>query len=69
MPAPGAHGYLMPGYNYDSLIAVHPVATSTPGETGSSSVPGWLWLVVIGGIAVITIGCVRRGRRRELDVA
>ncbi len=69
VPAPGPHGYLMPGYNYDSLIAVHPVATSTPGETGSSSVPGWLWLVVIGGIAVITIWFVRRGRRRELDVA
>jgi peptide/nickel transport system substrate-binding protein len=69
VPAPGAHGYLMPGYNYDSLIAVHPVATSTPGESGSSNVPGWLWLVVIGGIAVITFWFVRRGRRRELDVA
>jgi peptide/nickel transport system substrate-binding protein len=69
VPAPGSHGYLMPGYNYDSLIAVHPVATSTPGEAGSSSVPGWLWLVVIGGIAVITVVLVRRGRRRDLDVA
>jgi peptide/nickel transport system substrate-binding protein len=69
IPAPGAHGYLMPGYNYDSLIAVHRVATSTEGVSGSSSVPGWLWLVVIGGIAVITTLFVRRGRRRDLDVA
>ncbi len=69
IPAPGAHGYLMPGYNYDSLVAVRPVATSTEGATGSSSVPGWLWLVVIGGIAVISTLLVRRGRRRDLDVA
>ena len=69
IPAPGAHGYLMPGYNYDSLISVRPVATSPEGATGSSSVPGWLWLVVIGAIAVITVLFVRRGRRRDLDMA
>ncbi len=68
-PAPGPNGYLMPGYNYDSLISVHPVATSAGGAAGSSSVPGWLWLVVIGGIAIGTFLFVRRGRRRELDQA
>jgi len=69
-PAPGPRGYLMPGYNYDSLISVHPVATSTSSSTGgSSSVPGWLWLAVIGAIALVMIVFVRRGRRRDLDQA
>ena len=69
VPAPGPNGYLMPGYNYDSLIAVHPVASSSGTASTSSGVPGWLWLVVIGGIAAISIWFVRRGRRRDLDEA
>ena len=68
-PAPGPNGYLMPTYNYDSLVSVHPVATSTSRAAGSSSVPGWLWLAAIGAIALVTIVFVRRGRRRELDQA
>ena len=69
VPAPGPNGYLMPGYNYDSLIAVHPVASSSGTASTSSGVPGWLWLVVIGGIGAISIWFVRRGRRRDLDEA
>ena len=72
VPAPGANGYLLPGYNYDSLVAVHPVVTSTGGSpppSGSSSVPGWLWLVAIVVIAGGTALFVRRGRRRDLDEA
>jgi len=67
--APGPNGYLMPGYNYDSLVAVHPVATSTGSSSDPSGVPGWLWLVIIGAIAGGTILLVRRGRRRDLDEA
>ena len=69
VPSPGANGYLTPVYNYDSFIAVHPVAASTGGAAESSSVPGWLWLAVIGVIAVGGILFVRRGRRRDLDEA
>lgn len=69
IPSPGANGYLTPVYNYDSLIAAHPVASSSGTASSSSGVPGWLWLAVIGGLAVIAILFVRRGRRRDLDEA
>jgi peptide/nickel transport system substrate-binding protein len=68
-PAPGEHGYLMPGYNYDSLVSVHPVASSTGTAASSSSVPGWIWLVAIAGIALIVVVVMRRGRRHDLDEA
>jgi len=68
-PAPGDHGYLMPGYNYDSLVSVHPVASSSGTAASSSSVPGWIWLVAIAGIALIVVVVVRRGRRGDLDEA
>jgi len=68
-PAPGANGYLMPGYNYDSLVSVHPVASSSGTAASSSSVPGWIWLVAIAGIALIVVVVVRRGRRGDLDEA
>ena len=45
----------MPGYNYDSLIARAPGGVSSGTAASSSGVPGWLWLVVIGGIAVILV--------------
>ena len=67
VPAPGEHGYLMPGYNYDSLVSVHPVASSSGTAASSSSVPGWIWLVAIAGIALIVVVVMRRGRRRDLD--
>ncbi len=69
IPAPGDHGYITPTYNYDSFVSVHPVASSTSSSTGSSSVPGWLWLVAIAAIAAGAIVFVRRGRRRDLDEA
>ncbi|MEO8476731.1 MAG: ABC transporter substrate-binding protein [Actinomycetota bacterium] len=69
VPAPGDHGYLTPTYNYDSFVSVHPVASSTSNSTGSSSVPGWLWLAAIAVIAAGAIVFVRRGRRRDLDEA
>jgi len=69
IPAPGEHGYLLPGYNYDSLVAVHPVAGSAGGAAGSSSVPGWIWaiaaVVIAGGVFVV----IRRGRRKEREEA
>lgn len=69
VPAPGDNGYLLPGYNYDSLVSVHPVAASAGGSSGSSSVPGWIWLAAIAVIVVGSVLYVRRGRRRDLDAA
>ena len=67
--APGDHGYILPGYNYDSLVAVHPVAGAELGSAASSSVPGWIWavaaLAVVGGILFF----MRRGRHERLDEA
>ena len=34
VPAPGANGYLLPGYNYDSLIELRPVDGSVAGRLG-----------------------------------
>ena len=69
VPAPGANGYLLPGYNYDSLIELRPVDGSVAGGSGSGSVPGWLWVVAIATIVVVGIALARRGRRRELEEA
>jgi peptide/nickel transport system substrate-binding protein len=67
--APGAHGYLLPGYNYDSLVAVHPVEGATLGSARSSSVPGWIWVVIAAVVALGAIFMIRRGRRERLDEA
>jgi len=66
-PSPGANGYLLPTYNYDTLITAKPVEGST--ANGSSSVPGWVWgLVAIAAIAIVVV-VVRRGRRVAPDEA
>ncbi len=63
-PAPGPHGYLLPGYNYDSLLSLRTVGTAKP---ASSSVPGWIWLIVAAAVVAVAVLLVRRGRRRELE--
>jgi peptide/nickel transport system substrate-binding protein len=63
-PAPGEHGYLLPSYNYDSLLSAHPVV----GSSGSSSpsVPIGVWIVVaIAVIAGVAIGLMRRRRTAD----
>jgi peptide/nickel transport system substrate-binding protein len=70
VPAPGESGYLMPGYNYDSLVALRAVDDSVAASSGGSSgIPGWIWLVAGVGIAAFIVVMARRGRRRELDEA
>ncbi len=67
MPAPGGDGYLMPGYNYDSVVALRAVdETVAASSGGSSGIPGWTWLVVAVGAVVLMVVLARRGRRREL---
>jgi peptide/nickel transport system substrate-binding protein len=68
VPAPGRDGYLLPGYNYDSLVSVHPVGESTA-SAGSSEVPGWIWLIVAIVVVGLIVFFIRRGRRRELQEA
>lgn len=68
VPAPGADGYLLPGYNYDSLIELRPVDDTVAGSSGGAGgLPGWAWLAA----AVVTTGLIvstsRRTRRRELE--
>jgi peptide/nickel transport system substrate-binding protein len=70
VPNPGDDGYLLPGYNYDSLVSLRAVDESVAATSGGSSgIPGWIWLVA--GLAVVAVIVVmsRRGRRRELDEA
>ena len=66
-PAPSAQGYLLPTYNYETLLTVKPVTGVTTG--GSTSLPGWVWLIAIGVVAAIVVVVVRRGRRAEPDEA
>jgi peptide/nickel transport system substrate-binding protein len=66
-PSPGADGYLMPTYNYNTLLTVRPLeGVSTQGST---SVPGWVWAVVAALVAAVVVFVVRRGRRAEPDEA
>jgi peptide/nickel transport system substrate-binding protein len=66
-PAPGADGYLLPTYNYTSVVTVRPVGgTSSAGS--SPGLPAWVWLAAAAVIAAIVAGTVVRGRRRR-DVA
>jgi peptide/nickel transport system substrate-binding protein len=64
-PTPGAQGYLLPGYNYDSLLTIRTVGTGT--NAPSSSVPGWIWLVAVAAVVIVGVLLFRRGRRRELE--
>ena len=68
VPAPGPQGYLLPGYNYDSLLSIRTLGTGGT-QAGSSSVPGWVWLIGVLVVLALVVFVVRRGRRRELDEA
>jgi peptide/nickel transport system substrate-binding protein len=67
-PSPGQDGYLLPTYNYDTLLTAKPIAgVSTSGS--SSSLPGWVWAVIVVVIAAIVVLIVRRGRRADVEEA
>jgi peptide/nickel transport system substrate-binding protein len=66
-PSPGANGYLLPTYNYDTLLTAKPVEGSTGG--GSTSLPGWIWVLAAAVIAAIVVVVMRRNRRVEPDEA
>jgi peptide/nickel transport system substrate-binding protein len=64
---PGADGYVLPTYNYDTWLYLHPI-----GETSSSSssgLPGWIWLIAAVVIVGVVVLVMRRGRKIEPDEA
>jgi peptide/nickel transport system substrate-binding protein len=68
VPHPGPQGYLLPTYNYDSLISLRPVG-GTVAAAGSSGFSGWVWaaagVVLVAAIAI----AAGRGRRRADEEA
>jgi peptide/nickel transport system substrate-binding protein len=70
-PAPGEQGYLIPGYNYESLLTVQPVAGAVTAQAASSEggIPAWVWVVGIVAIVAVGVLVARRNRRRELEEA
>jgi len=70
VPNPGEDGYLLPGYNYDSLVSLRAVDESVASTSGGSSgIPGWVWLLGAAALVAVIVVMSRRGRRRELDEA
>jgi peptide/nickel transport system substrate-binding protein len=70
VPHPGSEGYLLPTYNYDSLVNIRPVSASAGGTTRSSTgLSAWVWAG--GGVLVLAgIGAsIARGRRRADEEA
>ena len=68
VPAPGAEGYLLPGYNYDSVIKLRAVSESTASTSGGSSgIPGWIWAAAGVALVAVVVVAVMRGRRPDLD--
>jgi peptide/nickel transport system substrate-binding protein len=63
VPAPGPHGYLLPGYNYDSYVELRPVtqAGATPAPVGP---PGWVWASLLAVLAVFLFAWLRHDRWR-----
>jgi peptide/nickel transport system substrate-binding protein len=66
IPAPKG-GYLIPGYNYDSLTNITPVSASVAtADSGSTGLPPWIWLLVLVGLGLIGMRMLR-GRRHVGD--
>jgi peptide/nickel transport system substrate-binding protein len=65
-PAPGENGYLLPGYNYNSLLSVRPVAGAA--EASSPGLPAWIWVAGVAVLGLVGWRVATRGRReRDLE--
>jgi peptide/nickel transport system substrate-binding protein len=64
---PGPDGYLLPTYNYDTWLYLHPIGETS--SSGSSGIPGWVWLIAAVVIVGIVVVAMRRGRKIEPDEA
>jgi peptide/nickel transport system substrate-binding protein len=68
-PAPGPQGYLLPSYNYSSLLKIRPVADATTAAESTPGLTGWVWVAIAGGAAVVIGAFVMRSRRRAHEEA
>ena len=59
-PAPGANGYLLPTYNYDTLLSAHPVEGAAPSTSPSVPIPILIGVATL--IAIVAMGAFRRRR-------
>jgi peptide/nickel transport system substrate-binding protein len=64
--APGPEGYLLPTYNYDTLVSLRPIEGSSTGSTG---LPGWVWIVGALAVVAVIVVLVARGRKTGVDEA
>lgn len=67
-PVPAGDGYLLPTYNYSSMVSAQPPATdsATPSQpTGSTGVPAWVWAVVVAAVVLVGGAAVMRRRRGD----
>jgi len=65
-PVPGENGYLLPTYNYNSLLTVQPVAGAA--EASSPGLPAWIWIAGVAVIGIVVWRVATRGRReRDLE--
>jgi peptide/nickel transport system substrate-binding protein len=55
-------GYLLPSYNYTSMVTAHP-ATATSTAPASTGLPAWAWLVGLAALVGIVVAVFRRGGR------
>jgi peptide/nickel transport system substrate-binding protein len=62
-PAPGQNGYLLPGYNYNSVVSVRPVEGAT--ESSTPGVPAWVWGLGLAAVVLLIVRGRIRGRREE----
>jgi peptide/nickel transport system substrate-binding protein len=68
VPSPGPHGYLIPGYTYDSFVQLRPVDGAPGGSSGGTTGPsGFAWLFATAAATALIVGTSRRNRRRELE--
>jgi peptide/nickel transport system substrate-binding protein len=68
VPSPGADGYLLPTYNYDTLVELEPV-TGSAGAPASPGVPGWVWAAAAAGVVVVIVVIMTASRRRGREDA
>ena len=64
---PGADGYILPTYNYDTWLYLHPIGDAS--SSSSTGLPGWVWLIAAVAIVGVVVMVMRRGRKIEPDEA